>query len=473
MTISASDITFKKSVTVTDTSANGGRKGHVAVVSGARHSLFPRVTKAERTAGVTRYRKEFMCNGNADDDIAYDAMVFLEFPSNGGDRFAVGKGTQTDTQGDLATAVPIWTGVGSLQTALSGGETSVALTMESDDFIFPNGGYLHLTNKFMTSQTIESGVAVGDSVVLSGGTWRRVAATSDITYPTGLCVGSDAVMTIQATTHEEWLALADNLYEDEDIGTGDGADTSPELTTLAHVANGIYAQAGGLPVVTATCGGVTKTVNVAADGSCSGNCLAGQLNMATGVWTTDITWTSAPDNATDITVTYRENCFSYAGNIATVELSGQVANAYSTANSYGAGCIHEAELKPASANWSENSAAGTYDESAYPLTLFNDGTEYDLWTLTFTGATAFTVSGANEGSVGTGSISVDFSPTNPNTGQPYFTIARNGWGGVWSSGETITFTTAPAGLPIWWREIVPPATAAESNNIAVLGWYLE
>jgi hypothetical protein len=59
MAVQASDIKFLKSVTVTDTGVNGGRKGQVEVVSGARHNLFPRVTKAERTAGVTRYRKEF------------------------------------------------------------------------------------------------------------------------------------------------------------------------------------------------------------------------------------------------------------------------------------------------------------------------------------------------------------------------------------------------------------------------------
>jgi translation elongation factor EF-Tu-like GTPase len=122
MSVQASDIKFKKSVVVTDTSANGGRKGQTEVVSGARHNLFPRVSKAERTAGVTRYRKEFWCNENADDDVAFDLMVFAEFPSNGGDRFAIGKGSQTNTQGDIATTPPDWLGVGKLETALLGSE---------------------------------------------------------------------------------------------------------------------------------------------------------------------------------------------------------------------------------------------------------------------------------------------------------------------------------------------------------------
>lgn len=474
MSVQASDIKFKKSVVVTDTSANGGRKGQVEIVSGARHNLFPRVSKAERTAGVTRHRKEFWCNENADDDVAYALMLFLEFPSNGGDRFAIGEGSQIDTQGDISSAPPDWLGIGSLETVLSGGETQVNLTMESDDFVFPNDGYLHLTNKFDTGQTVDADVGIGDSVEYGGGTWSKIAATNDIVYPNGLYVGGNVVMTIKGTTNEEWPQLKNYLYEDEDIGDGDGANTSPVLTTLAHNTNGICDQVDKRPVVTATCGAVARTVNVAADGTCSGYCSAGELNMTTGVWTTDITWTTAPDNATDITVTYRENCFKYVGNVVTVYLEDQVANAYTTAKSYGAGCLYIAEVTPASSDWAEVSIAGTYDESGYPLILFNDGTEQDSWTIIFTNdAGAFSCSGANEGSVGTGSTGSDFSPINPNTGQPYFTIDKDGWGGTWLTGNTITFTTDPSVFPIWWREIVPSSTAQESDNLTVLGFYVE
>jgi hypothetical protein len=75
--------------------------------------------------------------------------------------------------------------------------------------------------------------------------------------------------------------------------------------------------------------------------------------------------------------------------------------------------------------------------------------------------------------VGTGSISADFSPINPNTGQPYFTVDKEGWGGTWAIGETITFLTDPSALPIWWKEIVPPVTAVENDNLTVLGFYCE
>ena len=492
MSISANDIVFRKSVTVTDTAANGGRKSQTVVLSGVRHSLFPRVTRAERTAGVTRYRKEFFCNDNADDDIAFGLYLFLEFPSNGGDRFAIGKGTQTDLQSGITASpvtYPIWLGVGQLQTVLAGGELEVALTMENTDFEFPNNGYLHLADKFLRSQTIDSAVSIGDSVECTGGgpsadcvggTWGKIAATSEIDFPKGLYVGSNVVMTIQSTTNEEWLQIAEKKTTDEDIGTGDGADQTPVLTDLANGANGISKQTGGFrPVVTTLdTGDVTMTVNIDSTGLCTGDCSAGQLNMTSGVWTTDITWTTAPKSSQDILITYYENAFSYSGNVCTVELQDQVANAYSvaggrTVNTYGGGCIEQAEVTPTTDSWVEVSVSGAYDESTYPVIMFNDGTEEDTWTLTFTSATAFTVSGVNAGSVGTGSISVDFSPVNANTGQPYFTIDSSGWAGTWTSGETVTFKTHPAAVPVWWREIVPVATVQEPNNLAILGWYAE
>lgn len=478
MAVEASDIKWKKSAVITDTSANGGRKSNTEIATGVRHNLFPRVTKAERTSGVTRYRKEFWCNENADDEAAEGVLIYPEFPSNAGDRFYLGEGTQDDTQDDLEAYDPVWMGVGQLQTALSGSETSVSLTMENSDFQFPNGGYLHLADKFKTGQTIASGVNIGDSVEYNSGTskWEKISATDEVDYPKGIYVGSNTVLTVEGSTNEEWLELADNEYTDEDIGDGDGADTSPALSTLTNATNGICRQPGKLPVVTATkADDSTMTVNVAADGTCSGDCSAGELNMADGTWTTDITWDSAPKTGTDILIDYHENCFSYSGNVVTVDLkSGQsVANSYATANTYGAGCVYGGTVEPESENWAETSTSGTYDEATYPLTLFNDGTEEDSWTITFTSASAFTCSGANAGSVGTGDITTDFSPTNPDAGQPYFTLDKDGWGGSWANGETVEFDTHPAALPLWLKEVVPASTAQAAYNTFILGFYCE
>lgn len=474
MAVIESDVVFRKSSVVTDGSANGGIKSQTLVVSGSKHNLFPRITNTERLAGITRYRKEFWSNENSDNDIAYGVVIFFEFPSNSGDRFYLVLGTQTDIQGDISIdADALWVGCGQLNSNLSGGETAVEIAMENDDFDFIPGAYLHISNKFSTGQTIDSAVKIGDSVEESAGTWNTIAATTDITYPKGIYVGSNTVLTEKGSTKEEFLTIQDQ-FTDEDIGTGDGAATAPVLSTLVNNANGIMTEANYLPVVTTQCGSVTRTVNIAADGSASGYCDAGQLNMITGVWTTDINWTTAPDNLEDILIDYYEYPFSYSGNIVTVKLESgvTVANAYTTATTYAAGCLNPGDIVGTFDNWAETSAAGTYDESTYPPVIPNV-TEEETWTLEFTSPTAFTATGAKVGYVGTGAIGSNFAPLNPNNGEPYFTISRFGWGGSWISGDTIVFKTHPAAVPIWLKEIVPPAAAAIDRNLLVLGYYTE
>jgi hypothetical protein len=484
MTVSASDIKFRKSVVQTDTDANGGRKGMVEVISGTRHALFPRVTKTQRDTGLIRYRKQFYCNENADDESANGVLIYLMRPSNAGDRFYLAEGTQRDIESQFRRKTSVsayastrfartWMGCGQLEAPLAGAESAVSLAMEANDYQFPNDGYLHLSNSTMAGQTIDANVKVGDSVIFSAGSWSRTSHTNDITYPNGWCVGPNEVLSIGPSTKEEFLRIAKNEYAAEVIGAGTGADASPALTQLVNRTNGICRQSGLLPVVLATCGAVQRTVNVAADGSCTGYCSAGVLNMETGAWTTPITWTTAPDNLTNITVTYCERAFSFIGNVATVELAVQVANAYAVAGTYGSGCIHETEVKCSVDSWVETSAAGTFNEVTHPLSLYNDGTVEEDWTLIFTSATNYSVSGAYYGSLGFGAVGANFSPVNPDTGQPYFTILALGWGGTWANGETITFTTHPSALAILLEEEVPAATGQEPNNMVPVGSYTE
>lgn len=475
MGITVSDVVFKKSELVTNTVTNGGRKGQLSVFSGGRHNIFPRVTNIERTAGVTRYRKIFWCNENASDEPANSVLAFLEIPSNAEDRFAIGLGTQIDYQSIMGgNDEPDWFSAGQLQTALSGGESAVILTMEGTDFVFPQHGWLHLTNKFAVTQTIDSNVVVGDSVEYTAGTWYRVSSSDEITYPAGIYIGSNTVMT-DNSSDEEYVRLAENIYADEVLATGAATPIATlELADLLHDTNGISTQIGFLPVVTAISSAATLTVNVGKDGVCSGDCSAGELNMDTGVWITDITWSGTIDTDEDVLITYYENNFSYTGNNATVDLdtSETVANAYEIANTFGAGCIELDTVEPVISDFL-NSGSGTCDDATF--LLYNDGTERDNWEIIIGSTiTTFTVSGTNEGVLSpTGDMGSDFSPINPNTGQPYFTIPAAAWSGTFVAAESITFKTSPAAKGLWWRQIVPALASAELNNQTIMGWYSE
>ncbi|RLC34251.1 hypothetical protein DRH14_03370, partial [Candidatus Shapirobacteria bacterium] len=159
--------------------------------------------------------------------------------------------------------------------------------------------------------------------------------------------------------------------------------------------------------------------------------------------------------------------YAYNGNVATVQLQEAVGNAYSPANTYGAQCLNLAAIQPSFDNWLETSAAGTYDESGHPPVLTNKGTVEDVITIEMTSATNFNCTGLYEGSLGTGSISADFSPVNSETGAAYFTLAAAGWGGTWAAGDTIVFHTHPAKAPRWFKEVVPAGTPAENENVFV------
>lgn len=465
--ITAADIKRVKSAIVTDTSLNGGRPSRTEVVHGSRHGLFPRITSQERTAGLIRYRKMFLANVNADDEEAYLPLAGLLISSPAGDRLAMAAGTLTDAQSAVsADAGRCWHGVGQLVTALSGGETEVVLQFDGTDYGFLNGGYLRLSSQFLTGQTAASGVLPGDSVTLVSSTWQRAAATTNITHPKGIWCGNGVVHTAHSGSTSEVVAMADLLREDEVIGEGDGS-TTPTLSALADATRGVAPWNGLRPVLTATCGGVTRTINVAANGACSGYCSAGVLNMTTGAWTTPVAWTTAPDTGTDITITYRERCYARSGNQYTIELGAQVLSAYTTASTWGAGCVSQDELVPSVDGYLVVSAAGTFDSSGDPVTAHCAGAVEDTFTMTFSNATAFTCAGLVSGSVGSGSIAADFSPTNPDTGTPYFTLPAAGWGGTWAAGNTLSFTTHPAAMPLWFRQVIP---AGMSSGTGLILW---
>ena len=471
MGVPAGEISLNASKIVTNTAANGGIAGAL-LPDGTMNNIFPVVLEEDRIAGVTRYRKIFLKNSSVLDASMYLARLYLLVPSPAGDNFRIAAGTDTDTQSAIEADQPHWVGTGDLKTALSGAETSVDVTMETNDFEFLPGEYMMITGYTPTGQTLASGVLPGDSVQnteadpanMAAGAWEKVAFSNDWTYPKGRVIKAGQVATISTVADREMVQIKDTQITDEDIGDGDGANQTPALSTLSNPTNGIM---GGdyAPVVTATCGGTERVVNVADDGSCSGYCSAGQLNMTTGAWTTPITWTTAPDNATDILIDYARKPYSYTGNDATVELESTVANAYTTGNTTVCHCIGVDELITSVGSVVVTSAAGTYDDTTYPPVLSNRGTIKDTFTLTFTSGSAFSAAGVEAGSIGTGNTSANFIPINPDNGQPYFTLDLNGWGGTFLTGDTVVFPSTPSHMPIWLKEIVPAATSATERNI--------
>ncbi len=111
---------------------------------------------------------------------------------------------------------------------------------------------------------------------------------------------------------------------------------------------------------------------------------------------------------------------------------------------------------------------GTYDDTTYPVLLDNIGTVEETWTITFISATDFGCVGDTVGSVGAGSTASDFVPSNGDFSKPYFTLDKDGFAGVWASGDTIVFQSHPAAIPIWEKRVVPALCGSLSGDKATL-----
>jgi hypothetical protein len=95
----------------------------------------------------------------------------------------------------------------------------------------------------------------------------------------------------------------------------------------------------------------------------------------------------------------------------------------------------------------------------------NKGGIEQVWTLTFTSATSYTVSGDTVGLFPiSGNVSSDFAPNNPVTGTPYFTLKEAGLTGIFALNEKIVFTTHPAAQPLWYCRHIPANCASLSND---------
>lgn len=185
----------------------------------------------------------------------------------------------------------------------------------------------------------------------------------------------------------------------------------------------------------------------------------------TGVWNGAAIHIDDGTNELDTSVVSEP---SWVGNNATFSISGELGNNYTATTTVVSTIVDLANIEASSNGWVETSSAGTYNETTYPPTLYNVGTVSDAWTLTFSNATAFSVVGTVTGFVGYGDTSTDCRPINGSS--YYFLLDKDGWGGSWSAGDTVTFNTVHAGKGFWVKEVVPAGIASYSNNTVRLDW---
>ncbi|WP_295440940.1 hypothetical protein [uncultured Thiodictyon sp.] len=154
--------------------------------------------------------------------------------------------------------------------------------------------------------------------------------------------------------------------------------------------------------------------------------------------------------------------------IATVTYAGAamaITLAEGLTGAYDAGAVVASVLQPDDVACVYADVATTGGLTCTPagaLALTNLGAIFQTWTVTVTNAAtgALAVSGDLVGAVGTGALGATLAPLNPASGTPYFSLAPGAWGGTPGTGDTLTFSTIPAAVPLWSRRVVPAGAAA-------------
>jgi hypothetical protein len=159
------------------------------------------------------------------------------------------------------------------------------------------------------------------------------------------------------------------------------------------------------------------------------------------------------------------------GNIVTIQLAEQLPDNYTAYDTYIGVMIETGDLTPTLTDISISSTDGAFDETY--MTLFNDGTEADTYSITFDSSFSFQCSGVASGSLPSGTISTAYEPLNPKTNQPYFSIPAESWSGIFEAGNTVTITTEPSSKGFWIKEVVPAGCAHEPNNSFNIDWMID
>ena len=229
MAIVGTELKWYQSKVVNDTTSNGGRISTTVIPSGLSNSWWPNYTEAQLASGVSQWRKSFLRIDNANNDIGYNVRIGLQVPTAGADMLYVAKGTQTDTQADVA-ALDLYGAVKLDASVLTGVSTITVLLEDASVTIFRAGDLVRISDQVLSvvggvvtvvsgnaevkeidSVTIEGSVA---TIVLTGAVSYDFSATN--TYVSSLITES----TVTGNTTGKVVTSASGTFTEANMTVG-------------------------------------------------------------------------------------------------------------------------------------------------------------------------------------------------------------------------------------------------------------
>lgn len=227
------DIKSYKAAEVSAASTNGGRMSANLITSGVVNNVWPHVSKAQRLAGQTLYRKIFVKAADDSDGTFTSAQHWLDQPTDGDDSIVAFEGTQSDTQADVDGTERKY-GCALVKTNITAGAQTFTVTVEAvalvsgNDQIFQDGDTIRLTDM----ATPDAGTGNEEFLTIDGApsvSGLDVTLTVDEVIANNFLTANDArVSTVIAVGDVE---CSIDTFVDTAAGSGAYDDTTYPITT--------------------------------------------------------------------------------------------------------------------------------------------------------------------------------------------------------------------------------------------------
>jgi len=169
---------------------------------------------------------------------------------------------------------------------------------------------------------------------------------------------------------------------------------------------------------------------------------------------------------------------TYVGdpNVATLvfDIADKLADGYSALDTRVSSVLEPATVEALYSDFTvtgTNTGSGDYDDSSTDAVVMDSiGSVAEDWTITFSNATTYTLTNsAAETIVEDNNINTTLQPINPGfPGKPYFTLDPANFSGSFNASDTITFTTTPCSIPVWYmRDIHIGASSLAGDSVFV------
>lgn len=233
MSIQTSELKIRKSAVQSDGAGNGGRMTATEIASGVSNNIFPNVYKAERLAGITRYRKVFLHISNTENLSLIAPSLYIDKFTNGDDSVTMFLGTATDTQSTITGSERQY-GSGKLDADVSiGGQAITVLTEGAALGIFQTGDKVRISNMAsVEALTGDDQVVTISSAVAYAGDVATFSITETLNY--NFTAATTRVMSVIKPSD---MSAAYTNFAVNTVGSGDFDDTTypvitPNLSTI-------------------------------------------------------------------------------------------------------------------------------------------------------------------------------------------------------------------------------------------------